>query len=132
MNKSVIPAIVALALALVVAVGSQGFIGPCVHEDGSFGACHWAGQAILGVGGLLAALAVLAIAVPAARFGLYVSMLPASLLGLLIPGTLIDLCGMATMRCRMVMQPAARLLFALAFAAGLAGTILARGRSKAA
>lgn len=128
--KKTIPAVIILILALVVAVGSATFLGPCVHEDGSFGACHWAGRAVTGVGGLLAVLAALALAMPE-KSGLYLSMLPACVLGFLTPGTLIGLCGMATMRCRMVMQPAMRILFTLALIAALAGYILTRGRAKA-
>ena len=31
----------ALLLSAVTAAGSVSFLGPCVHEDGSFGACHY-------------------------------------------------------------------------------------------
>ena len=84
MKNTWIPACLILILALLAAIGSQGFLGPCVHEDGGFGACHWAGQALLGVGGLLAALALMALVLKAHRTGLYLAMLPAALLGILI------------------------------------------------
>lgn len=124
MKKSSIPAVVIAILGLVIAIGSQTFLGACVHEDGSFGACHWAARAVLGVGGLLAALALLAALFGRARFGLYLAMLPTALLGILAPGTLIDLCKMDAMRCRMLMRPATAVLFALAAAAALAGLLL--------
>ena len=124
MKKRSIPAIVVLALALIIAIGSQSFLSPCVHEDGSFGACHWAGQALFGLGCVLGMLAVLALAIPQARLGLYISMLPVSLLGLLTPGTLIDLCRMSTMRCRAVMRPAMLILFAAALIVSLIGAAL--------
>ena len=124
MKKRSIPAIVVLALALIIAIGSQSFLSPCVHEDGSFGACHWAGQALFGLGCVLGMLAVLALAIPQARLGLYISMLPVSLLGLLTPGTLIDLCRMSTMRCRAVMRPAMLILFAAALAVSALGAAL--------
>ena len=130
MNKSIVPAILVALLALVIAVGSQTFLGACVHEDGSFGACHWAARGILGVGGLMAALALLAIAARRARFGLYLAMLPADLVGILIPGTLIDICGMDTMRCRMLMRPATMILFALAMIAALVGLLLSRNEAR--
>ena len=128
MKKTPIPAIIILLLALIMAIGSQSFLGPCVHEDGSFGACHWAGRMLLGVGGLLAVLAVLALILPKERRGLYLAMAPASLLGLLTPGTLIALCGMATMRCRMVMRPAMMIISGLALVLALAGWLIERGR----
>lgn len=126
MKKAIIPAIITLVLALVVAIGSQTFLGACVHEDGSFGACHWASRALLGVGGLLAALALAALCVPSARLGLYIAMALTCILGILTPGTLITLCQMATMRCRALMQPATTILFALSLAASAVGAWLSR------
>ena len=126
MKKTSVPAIIVLILALILAIGSQTFLGPCVHEDGSFGACHWAGRMLLGVGGLLAVLAVLALLLPRERPGLFLAMVPAAIVGLLTPGTLIAICGMPTMRCRMVMRPAMLALCALTLAAAFAGWLLER------
>ena len=97
-----------------------------MHEDGSFGACHWAGRGLLGVGALLAVLAALALALPKCRQGLFLAMVPASALGVLTPGTLIAICQMETMRCRMVMRPASIILCALALLGALAGLALGR------
>ncbi len=130
MKKTMIPAIIVLFLAVVAAVGSQTFLGACVHDDGSFGACHWACRAILGEGALLAALSLLALALKNARVGLYLAMIPASLLGLLTPGTLIALCKMPTMRCRMVTQPATAILFGAALLASLVGMLMSRKGEK--
>ena len=126
MNRRGIPAIVVLALALVLAIGSQTFFGACVHEDGSFGACHWAGKAILGEGSLLIVLAALAMILGEARMGLYLAMLPTSALGFITPDTLIDLCQMDSMRCRMLLLPATRVLCVLCLLAALAGLLLCR------
>lgn len=130
MKKTSLPACVVLVLALVTAIGSQSFLGPCVHEDGSLGACHWAGRALLGVGGLLTALSLLALALRE-KAGLYLAMALAAILGLLIPGTLIQLCGMATMRCRMVMKPAMTILCALMLITSILGFLMARGKDRA-
>ena len=117
----------ALVLSCVIAVGSVSFLGPCVHEDGSFGACHWAGQAMLGIGLLLAVLNLAALLVKDGRLraGLLFAAAAAAVLGLFVPGTLIRLCGMATMRCRAVMRPAMMLLCALTAVSCLAGGIAA-------
>ena len=130
MKRLIIPAIVVLILAMIAAIGSQTFLGACVHDDGSFGACHWACRAMLGEGGLLAVLALLALALMRERAGLYLAMLPASLLGLLTPGTLIALCKMPTMRCRMVTQPAMMILFGSTLLAALVGWLLSRRGEK--
>ena len=124
MKKQDVPAVILLAVALVIAVGSQTFLSPCAHEDGTFGPCHWAGRALLGLGCLTGVLAVLSLVIQRARFGMYLSILPVCVLGILTPGTLIDLCHMSTMHCRMVMQPAMMVLFCLAMAAALLGVIL--------
>ena len=126
MKKSSSPAVITLVLALVMAVGSQTFLGPCVHEDGSFGACHWAGRMLMGVGGLLAALSLLALLLPGERAGLYLAMVPTAVVGLLTPGTLIAICGMATMRCRMVMRPAMMILSAVTLILALVGWLTER------
>ena len=130
MKKSSIPAILILLLALIAAIGSQSFLGACVHEDGSFGACHWACRAMLGEGALLAALSLLALAMKRERAGLYLAMAPASLLGLLTPGALIALCKAPTMRCRMLTRPAMMILFGAALLAALVGWLLARKGEK--
>lgn len=117
----------ALLLSAVTAAGSVSFLGPCVHEDGSFGACHWAGQAMLGIGLLLAVLSLTALLVKDGRVraGILFAAAAAAVLGIFVPGTLINLCGMATMRCRAVMRPAMTLLCALTAASSLAGGIAA-------
>ena len=124
MKKQTIPAVILLAAALVTAIGSQTFLSPCVHEDGSFGPCHWAGQTLLGLGCVLGVMAVLCLCVKRARQGAYLSALPVCLMGIATPGTLIDICHMSTMRCRMVMQPAMIILFSLALITALTGAIL--------
>ena len=123
-RKQTIPAILLLILAAVISIGSQTFLRPCVHEDGSFGACHGAGQALLGLGCVLGILASFALRVKRARLGVFLSAMPVCILGILTPGTLIDLCRMSTMRCRMVMQPAMILLFSAALLCALIGMIL--------
>lgn len=115
MKRYILSGILCLAVSLMITIGSVGFLGPCVHENGSFGTCHWAGQAVFGIGILLSALSLLVVFVneEEMRFGILLSMLPITVLGFVTPGILIDLCGMASMRCRSVMQPAMRLLFVL-------------------
>ena len=127
MKQFSLEAAVALVLSAVIAAGSVSFLGPCIHEDGSFGSCHWAGQAMLGIGLLLAVLSLVALFVKDGRVraGILFAAAAAAVLGIFIPGTLIRLCGMATMRCRAVMRPAMTLLCALTAVSCLAGGIAA-------
>ncbi len=124
MKKSTIPGVVILILSLVIVFGSQTFLSPCIHEDGSSGPCHWAGRALLGLGCVLGVLAVLSLGLKRARLGVFLSEMHVCALGILTPGILIDLCRMSTMRCRMVMQPAMIILFSLTLLCARIGTIL--------
>ena len=121
----------ALLLSAVTAAGSVSFLGPCVHEDGSFGSCHWAGQAMLGIGLLLAALSLTALLVKDGRLraGILFAAAAAAVMGIFVPGTLINLCGMATMRCRALMRPAMTILFAVMGIASAAGIYLSGERT---
>ena len=123
MKKQMIPAVILLVLSLIITIGSQSFLSPCLHEDGSFGPCHWAGQELLGLGCVIGILAILSLCAQKARLGAYLSALPVCGLGILTPGTLIDLCHMSTMRCRMVMQPAMIILFSAALLCAMTGAI---------
>ena len=130
MRKHIIPAIIMLILSLIIIIGSQSFLSPCVHEDGSFGPCHWAGQMLLGLGCAAAVLASFAMCVKRARPGVYLSSLPVCVLGILTPGILIDLCRMSTMRCRMVMQPAMIILFSITLVCALIGVAVCAREAK--
>ena len=126
MKKTILPAITVLGLSLIAAIGSQTFLGGCIHEDGSLGACCGACRALLGEGALTAVLSLMALALKRERAGLYAAMLPASLLGLLTPGTLIALCKVPTMRCRILTQPAMMILFGMMLFVSLVGWLLSR------
>ena len=117
-----------LILSLGLAIGLATVFQPCVHEDGSFGACHWAGRAVLGVGIALSALAVLRLFMGSqARRGTDAAFIAFGALTAALPGGLIGLCGMATMRCRTLTQPASLVLGVL-IAVTAAADLLLRGR----
>ena len=107
-------------LSVLLVVGIRTFAGPCgMHDDGTVSSCHWAAQAIFGVGIVLVVLSVVRIFErdEGERRGLS---LAAALLGILVaclPGTLIDLCMMQTMRCHTIMGP-----FAMGMGAAIAVT----------
>ena len=121
MKKKIIPACILLILSLVITIGSFTFLSPCTHDDGTVGACWWAGRTLLGLGCLLGVIAVLSLLSGRARFGAYLSGTAVCVLGILTPGTLISLCRMSSMSCRAVMQPAMIILFAAAGLVSLAG-----------
>lgn len=124
--------VVLLALAIVIAIGSLTVLGPCVHEDGSEAPCSNSGRAILMDGCLLAALALIIILVHVKRIRivLFVLALCASVMGVMLPGTLLPLCRMDTMHCRSVMQPAMIILFVISIIASVAGIVIECIRTK--
>ena len=128
MKKQTIPAVILLILSLVIVTGSQTFLSPCVHEDGAFGPCHWAGQALFGLSIVIAAESVIVLWRKDAglRRGLYLAMMLTALLGILMPGTLISLCAMESMRCRMIMRPAMLVLYALMLVSATTGALLSK------
>lgn len=131
-NKFPVVALIICILALFTAAGSRTFLGPCVHEDGSMGTCHWAGQAVFGTALLLAVQSLFALFQRQSlmRKGIYLAMFWTAMLGILFPGTLIGLCGMATMRCRAIMRPAVTILFALAGGLSLSGCLISHSDEK--
>lgn len=110
--------IIATALSVLLVVGILTFAGPCgVHDDGSVSSCFWAARAILGAGVVLVALSVARLLSrdEGERRGLSFGIALAGGLVAVLPGTLINLCMMQTMRCHTIMRP-----FALGVGAALA------------
>ncbi|MBQ4249908.1 MAG: DUF4418 family protein [Clostridia bacterium] len=109
---------IALDAALVVltallTIGALTFFSPCgIHDDGTYGTCHWAGAAAAGIGAVMLVLAVIHLIAGSqtAKKFVAVSMIPSALLSALIPGTLIPLCMMAGMRCNAVMRPSVTII----------------------
>ena len=101
--------IILLGLSVLLTIGSLTFAAPCgPHEDGTFMSCHWAGNAVFGLGLVLTAMSAVHIITGnnSVKTGLAAGLIPASVLAALIPGTFIDICKMDTMRCVSVMRPA--------------------------
>ena len=96
-------------VSLAFFLGLLFLFGPCgAKEDGGWMTCHWAGQALKGVAALELALGLLHLLPGRAglKQGLDLAIALAAVLALLIPGHLIGLCVVASMRCRSAMTPA--------------------------
>ena len=109
-KKKVVPMdIVLLLVSLWMFFGVKLVFHACEAMDSeSIMACHWAEQLIFGVAGVLVLQSILLIATArkGTRLGISLSMIPTALLTTVIPGTLVKLCMMNTMRCQSVMKPA--------------------------
>lgn len=99
-------------LGLLLTIGVFTFLKPCVHADGVYGTCHWAGQILASLGIVMTVQAVMGTFCGNAKMreGISLSMIPTALLAALVPGVLIPLCMMETMRCNAIMKPATLLI----------------------
>jgi len=88
---------------------------PCAaKDDGSWMTCHWAGQALLGVAGAMLLLSVIRLlGKNGFRNGTDAALILLALLAASIPGHLVSLCMMPTMRCRSTMTPCTLVLSCL-------------------
>ena len=107
-----------LILSLCLAIGTQFTFHACgIHEDGSYGRCHYA-QLVLGcLGGLMAVGAIQIPLLKSREATIAIAVITAceACFALIIPDTLIPLCMMASMPCRAMMKP---------FTMAIASTIL--------
>ncbi|MBR2529193.1 MAG: DUF4418 family protein [Blautia sp.] len=113
-----------LILSLVAAFGLRSFMAPCIHEDGSFGSCHWAGEALFGLSLLMAGQAILGLFLARGRREFFLCIFCDAILGVCLPGLLIRLCTMATMRCQSIMKPGVWVLMILMGGFSLTGFFL--------
>ena len=77
--------------------------------------CHWAGEALLGIAAVMLVMSLLHL-LPlrkGMKEGLVFAMIPVSFLIIVLPGRLIPLCMMETMRCHVIMQPAVTVIAVL-------------------
>ena len=127
--------IASLILAVLLALGALSFAGPCVHEDGSFAACHAASLAVIGSSVLAAVASLAALFVRGGKLAGSVMLVSAvaGLFAALSPGTLFGLCMMQTMRCWTLMRPFALVCGAALFLCALVAAIMlfVKNRGKA-
>ena len=109
-----ITGIIRLLFALLIVIGSLSFLGPCVHTDGSQAPCvsssHW--QIILGSVMVALSLVYLWCGNKNLRKWLAISLTLIAIVTALVPGTLVSLCMMNSMRCNAIMKPSIQLISA--------------------
>ena len=125
--------LVLLVLSLVFFVGMLTFLKACgPKEDGSWMTCHWACQALRGVSGAMLLLALLRLVTGGqVKTGLSLASAVLAVLAICIPGHLIGLCMMKTMRCHSVMTPGVMVLSILTILAAAADILLRRKKGTA-
>ena len=111
--------VILFVLSAILLLGVLTVFAPCgAKEDGGWMTCHWAGTAVAGAAAVLTALALMRFCAKDGKAGSWLSaaMITTALLAALIPGRLIPLCMMPSMRCRAVMSPAVTVLSVLIIA----------------
>ncbi len=101
----------ALALSVLMAAGVQTVFRACAQkEDGTWMHCHEVQKYLFIIGIILALLSVLGLAVKkrTAAILLDFASIVLAAAAVLLPGTVMQMCMMDTMRCYTMMQPFAR------------------------
>ena len=105
---NMISAICLLIAGLILAAGTQFVFHACgIHDDGSYGRCHYAQLVTACIGLLMAVGALCSLLLKTREVTRAVSAITAceAILTLLIPAKVIPLCMMATMHCLTMMKP---------------------------
>ena len=91
---------VTLLLSLILCVGAMTIFSTCEPKaDGSYMLCHWAGQVVIGLGGVMAVIALARFFVNAeVQKGLSLALIPLAVFTAYIPNNIIPLCKMETMQ----------------------------------
>ena len=125
--------IVLTVLSVFFFIGMLTFLNPCgPKEDGSWMTCHWAGQALTGISAVLTVISIIHLCIQNTEIkqGLSLAMIPAALLSAVLPGTLISLCMMNSMRCHSVTRTASIIISAVIIIAAVIDIIICRKKKQ--
>lgn len=115
-KKFPVLSLVSAVLGGVLSVGVATVFSACgPKEDGSWMHCHDTQLALIACGIIIAVVLALAtfLKSPGARKALYVIAIILCIVVLLLPGIIMPLCMVDTMRCHVVMAPFARIMAAI-------------------
>ncbi len=108
--KTLVSDCLLLVLSLLLCLGTKFIFHACPGpmESGMWMSCHWAEQAVAGIGAALSVTAVINLILKkqSTKNGLVTAMIPTALLAALTPNVLIKLCMMKDMQCHTHMRPA--------------------------
>ena len=108
-------------IGLLVAFAPFGFAHVCFPKaDGGFMKCHWMGEAVRMLGGLIAALGIVFLLFKSSRIGIAFSTIGLGICLILLQTVVIGTCKTATMSCNVYTKPTI-LLLAIALIAVNAG-----------
>ena len=114
--KKNIPELIPAIIAVVLSVGVMTVFRACAKaEDGTWMNCHYAQLFVFAGGGIMTAISLAAAFIKNSRLKMCVGIVAIiiAVITALIPGVLVHLCMMDTMRCHMLMRPAVDILCVL-------------------
>ncbi len=125
MKNRIFTALFFVAAGILIAAGPLHIFGVCEPTAQKTMKCVWTARAEIGVGTLIALLGATLAAMPpvAGRLGLSIALTLAGCLAVLLPETLIGVCGNPMMQCRLLTYPALLLLGSLVAAVGLVNSL---------
>ena len=110
MKKYVVGMLI-IIIGLLVLFAPFGFAHVCFPKaDGGFMKCHWMGEAVKMLGGLIAALGVVFLLVKSSRIGIAFSNIGLGVCLILLQTVVIGTCKTATMPCNVYTKPTILLL----------------------
>lgn len=115
-NKISLKALIPALFSLLLLLGTATVFHPCeMKEDGTWMHCHDAQTAIVIGGAILTVILIAAAFIQSKPAKVMMNGLSVicSIVIFLIPGTIISMCMMHTMRCYTVMQPFTRIMTAV-------------------
>ena len=128
MKKYVVGMLI-IIIGLLVLFAPFGFAHVCFPKaDGGFMKCHWMGEAVKMLGGLIAALGVVFLLVKSSRIGIAFSNIGLGVCLILLQTVVIGTCKTATMPCNVYTKPVILLLAIVLIAIDAGYLFVARKR----
>ena len=120
--------VVTLLLSLILCGGAMTIFSTCESKaDGSWMLCHWAGQVVIGLGGVMSVISLAKFFVNSEiQKGLSLALIPLAAFIAYIPNHAIKLCQMETMQCQAIFKPSVILVSVLIAAAATINIFLNR------
>ncbi len=115
-RKGVIYGVLVAVLGIILAAGTEFVFHGCgVHDDGNYGRCHYAQHVIVAFGILVAISALVSVFIKTKEALVAVSIITSveAVIAILVPGIIVPLCMMETMRCNTLMRPFATIVSAI-------------------
>ena len=128
MKKCILGMLIVI-IGLLVLFAPFGFAHVCFPKaDGGFMKCHWMGEAVKMLGGLIAALGVVFLLVKSSRIGIAFSNIGLGVCLILLQTVVIGTCKTATMPCNVYTKPVILLLAIVLIAIDAGYLFVARKR----